>query len=226
MSTITPRILYDAFLELTGGEDPGPVVTYNLMTMAKDQIEDDLNLHILLSVDSTKTANPGDTYLTMKDLPEDWRKTLKIVVGVIPYYPVRFVQREAFRSNARKYYIDAKNAQYALMGAVAAVTAINHYYLCTTPIVSEENEEDPAAIAWPDRFKALIPYKMALIFQSTSQGDAISFRLAQSAETAYENIRDSFIAWDHDLKLQDMNNQGGYADDVADGDQPIDVGRL
>lgn len=226
MSIITPKYLYGKFTSILGGEDLGADVVYDLMEEAKNQIEDELKLAILKSVDTSQTANVGDTYLTMKSLPTDWRQTLKIVVGNILFAPVKYTSREAYRNAARRYYLDYKNQKYALCGSIGSSQPINHYYMVTTPIISSSNEDDPTAIVWPDRFKNLLPYKMALVHQTTSQGDVTSYRLGPGASAAYEDLLDAFIAWDHDLKLQDMNGRTGYADDVDDMDESDWRGRI
>lgn len=228
MDTLTFLDLYTQFDQLVGEDGYDKTHSYQLMTQAKNLIEDELKLKILESVDVSKTANVGDTYLTMKALPVDYRNTIKISVGALPYISIPFRLREQMANMPRRFYVDQKNKQFALTGKVASSQTINHFYQCTTGEITEtiEGNLTSTIILWPTRFHPILPYKMAQIYQANIDADFMAFRMSPGQAEQYEAIKDSLIAWDHDIKLQDMNFQGGYADDVADGDYPFDVGSM
>jgi len=220
--------LYNQFDALVGNEGYDKTHSYQLMTQVKNLLEVELKMKILECVDTSKVANVGDTYLTMKTLPTDWRQTVKISVGKLPYYGVPFRRREQLASTPRRYYIDVKNKQYALTGHVASSQTINHWYLCKTPDITEADEQTDSddLILWPAEFHPILPYKMAEIYQSNIDADAIAFRMSDGQRNQYEALKDALIAWDQDMKLQDMNYQGGYADEYEDGETSFDVGSM
>lgn len=227
---ITPAVLRQQFENLI--DDTFDIThTYQLMTQAKNYIETTLKLAILEGSDSSQTANAGDTYLTLKALPADFKSMRKVVVGIIPYYPIPFDKKIAFRQIPRRYYIDYKRAvqgltALALTGVVATAQTINMFYTVTTPACTEANEDTAGVILWPDEFQPIIPYQMAKLVQANIDADEINFRMSASQEAEYQRLLDSFIAWDHDIKLAQMNNQLGYADDVMDGDYAFDIGLM
>lgn len=228
METLTILDLYNQFDKLVGEDGYDKTHSYQLMTQAKNLIEEELKLKILESLDVSKTASVGDTYLTMKALPTDYRQTIKISVGTAPYYPIPFRRREQMANMPRRFYIDQKNKQFALTGKVGSSAVINHFYLCTTAEITQADEStlSSAVISWPSRFHPMIPYKMAQIYQANLDADFMAFRMSPGQAEQYQSFYDALMGWDQDLKLQDMNFQGGYADSVADGDYPFDVGSM
>lgn len=217
---MTPQQIIDQYEELTG-ESLSDESACRLITQAKNKVEADLKLEILKAVDSSQTASVGDSYLTMKTLNSNVRIPLKVVVNNITHFPCSFVNREAFRFAARRYYIDWKNRQFALTGRIATAGTIYMYYLSKTPDVTVDDLEDATIIVWPDEFKPLIAYEMAAIQQGNIDADAVSIEISPKQKAEAQAIKDSFIAWDADIKLAAMNNQGGFQDDV-EGD-PLDL---
>lgn len=222
---------------ILNGDLPDPNETYILFNQAKDMIEDGYKLKILEGCDTSQIANVGDGYKTFKPLPDDYRSTEKIVLTnasggtlQIPYYPIPFKFREKYQKVARKYYIDIKNKQFALCGSVSTSLTINHYYQIYTGQMSVDTEDDPDPIAWPARFWPMIAYAAAAIKQGNFDADALQFRMSIEQQQVFDSLLVSFLSWDHDLKLQDMNFQGGYADDYGydeeNGIYPYSVGLL
>ena len=196
---------------------------YALMELCKNRIEMDLKLEILKNVDSTQTANPGDTFLSMKTLNADARLLLKLVVGNIPYIPVGFLNRDNFRNAARRYYVDWKNKQFALCGAVGSAQTIKQYYLMKTTRITSDNADDAATIVWPDEFKMLLAFVMAGVYQGNIDPDDIAVRQSVQQFAQGSILLDAMIGWDHDIKLASMNNQGGFASD-HEGEGGLDDG--
>lgn len=205
------------------GDYPDPNETYVLFNQVKDIIEDMLNLQIALTVDTSQTANVGDTYLSMKPLPLDFRSTEKIVLTspsggslALAYYPIAMRLRDRYQKVFRRYYTDMKNKQFALTGSVGSSMTINHYYKCYTGQMSVGTETLTNPIAWPARFWNILAYGAAAIKQGNFDADAMQFRMSIEQQTMFDTLLVSLQGWDHDLKLQDMNHRGGYADDVAE----------
>jgi hypothetical protein len=202
------------------GDTLDETFTFQLMTQAKNKVEVDLKLEILKAVDQSLISTAGDTYLSMKTLPTAVRQVLKMVIGYIPYYPVGFLHREQFRFSARRYYIDWKNRQFALCGTQGSTQTIKLFYIAKTDDLTAANKATDGIITWPDEFQPLIPYEMASIYQANIDPDEIAFRMSPEQEKQMQRIKDSMIAWDHDIKLASMGNAGGFADDV-EGEQGL-----
>lgn len=199
---------------------------YDTMTSARDMIEDELRLASSELLDTSQTANTGDTYLTMKNLPTDWRSTNKMVVDIIPYYPIPFKQRIGYRFSARHYYVDPRNKQFALTGAVTGAKTINHWYQKQYQAFTAENESatiDLTYLSWPTTYWPLIIYEAQLLFQGAVDGDDVSRVLGQAAAAQYQRLRDGLTAWDAEIKLQGLGGALGYAEQ---DDRPFDVGLL
>lgn len=200
--------------------------TYALLSSAKNKIERLYKLAILINTDTSKTAAVGDGYLTMKALPTDFREMIKLYVGTMPYWPVPYASRISFRDAARRYYIDHKNAQFALCGTIGSVATISQIYRIKTTDLTEANEDTDNIITWPEEFQPLVAYEAAKIFLQNIDPDTTAVAQGNYNAAEHQALLDSFIAWDHDIKLAAMNNQGGYADDVLDGEGSIDLAHM
>lgn len=225
---MTPLELRTQFENLIG-DSHDVTHTYQLLTQAKNEIETKLKLKILEANDASQTANSGDTYLTLKSLPANFKQMNKLFVGTIQYFPIPFNQRITYRQSARRFYIDYKrmvagSTALGLCGAVASAQTINMFYTAKTDDLTEAVENTAGLILWPDEFQPIIPYKAAKIFEANIDADDIAFRMSAAQEAEYQSLLDAFIAWDQDIKLAEMNNQGGYADDY--NDIPFDVGSM
>lgn len=217
-------------------DTPDPNETYILFNQVKDMIEDMYGLKISESTDSSQIANVGDGFTTMKSLPSDYRSSIKIVLTggsttQIPYYPIAYRERFKYQKIMRKYYVDIKNNKFALCGSVSQSMVINHMYRCYTGQMSVATEDVVNPIAWPARFWNIIVYGAAAIKQGNFDADAMAFRMSTEQQSIFDMLIVNLLAWDHDLKLQDMNWQGGYADgwdnnDDENGIYPTSVGLL
>lgn len=232
----TPKMLRTQLENLIG--DTFDVThTYQLLTQAKNYLETTLKLAILQAYDGSQTANPGDNYLTLKTLPSDFKTMNKLVVGPsgstspVQYYPIPMNKRELMQKISRRFYIDWKKmvqgtASLGLTGSVASASTIGMHYQVKTDDLTEANENTTGIILWPDEFQPIIPYQVAKIIQANTDADEINFRMSAAQEAEYQRLLDAFIAWDQDIKLSQMNFQGGYSDETIDGDIAFDVGSM
>lgn len=221
--------LRDAF-ELLVDDSPDIDQTYRLLTQAKNLLETTYKLKVLENTDQTQIWSPGDVYTTLKAIPTDFRQMLRVFVGRYEFWPISSAQKIRFQNAPRRFYIDHK-LQIAglpalgIMGSSGSAQTISQVYLMKTDDLTEDNEEDDGVILWPDEFQPILPYMAAAIYQSNIDPDDIAIRQSLAQEKAALDILDALVAWDHDIKLSAMNNQGGYASDVDDDDH-IPVGML
>lgn len=231
--TITPKVLRTQ-LESLIGDTFDTTHTYQLLTQAKNWIETTYKLAILQDYDGSQTASPGDTYLSLKSLPATFKSMNKLVVGPsgsqgVEFFPIGFNQREQMQKMARRYYIDYKrmvqgSTALGLTGSIGTSSVIGMHFQVKTDALTEANEDTAGVILWPDEFQPIIPYQAAKIIQGNADADDINFRMSTMQEAEYQRLLDGLIAWDHDIKLSQMNGQGGYADSEADSD--IDIGLM
>ena len=232
--TVTPKILRTEFEKIID-DTHDTEHTYQLLTQAKNEIETTFKLAILQAYDGSQTAEVGDTYLSLKSVPADFKMIKKLTLSrpgspsAIPYFEINMNRREAMQKMARRFYIDWKKAVQGvpclgLTGSVASSHTINLYYQIKTEDLTEANENTAGIVLWPDEFQHIIPYKAAEIFQGNIDTDDKSFVMSAKQEKRYNELLDALIAWDQDIKLAEMNGQGGYADDLGDMDSPVDIG--
>lgn len=200
--------------------------TYQLMTQAKNKIELMYKPLILQNVDTSQVANAGDTYLSLKTLPADYRSTVSMMVGFYMYLQLPFAQRIAFRLMPRRFYVDMRNKKFGLTGQLGASATISHCYVTTSPDFTEANEDTDGICLWPDELQPLLPYEMARIIRADIDPDDVARGAAQADEAEYQKFLDAFIHWDADLKLQAIGGQGGYAPEMARDLDGFDSGSI
>ncbi len=204
--------------------------TYQLLTQAKNKIETMLKLKVLENTDTTQIWSPGDTYTTLKTIPSDFRQMLRLFIGRYEAWPVSSAEKVRFQNAARRYYIDHKRqvaglTALGIMGSTGSGQTISQVYQVTTADLTEDNEDTAGVILWPAEFQPIIPYVAARVFQANIDPDDISVRQAIAQDREAQDLLDAMIAWDQDIKLAAMGNQGGYASEVDDDDH-IPVGML
>lgn len=183
------------------------VTELNLANLAKDEIEDERNWEYLKKVDTTKTVAAGDTYLTMKSLPTDFRAPLDsgIFVGtgdIIPYTQIPFEDRYMVQDTlTHRYYIDLANSQYAVLGKPQSNT-IYFWYLKTSGTLDVVSVNP----LFPSRFWALIAYKMAIMWFAIDQGDK-SRSYALEWSVFYEKMHNAMVLWNERIMRASYQNR-------------------
>lgn len=203
------------FFENIIGDSLDETFTVAILNQAKNQIERRLKPLFLQEVDESKTRNTSDNYETMKDLPSDFREMVELYVGTQRYIPVPYLDRVRYRFSAYRFYIKHRDSQFAICGTSSTAETIRQYYLVKTPdlTVAKITADSPATtILWPSEFIPLIAWEGARIVESgTDDGaDDLSFRMSASQEKIAQKLEDDFTSWDHDQKLNEMDNRGGY----------------
>lgn len=200
--------------------------TYQLLSLAKNKVERMYKPLILQDTDSSQTRAFGDTYLTMKNLPADFRLTISMYVGTRRHRAVPFAKRVRYKDASGRFYIDLKNSQFGITGVGAVSEPIDLTYLIKTPDLTEATAAaGDATITWPDEFRPLVAYEAAMIFQSGLDADTTAFRMSERQMTERQALLDSFIDWDADQKNEEMDGTGGF-DDEEDQDVEFPLGLM
>jgi len=207
IKSLFEKIVDDAFSETE---------TYILMSQAKNMIEDERPWEFLKKEDTSQTASTGDVYTTMKSLPSDFRYDRRLFLAqgsaFHEYFPISFEERRAFKDEARRYYVDFTNSQFALTGRIGQSGAIHLFYIRTTTDFTTANTS--AEPVWPARFHPSIAYKMAEIYQSGIDADEIAFRMSVEQRRQLNEFMRAMRWWDDQLKPRAMNHQTTYFDAI------------
>lgn len=199
---MTGQETYD-FLVLLLDESIDTDLFTTLYNVAKDSVEEDRDWEILKAFDSSQSASPGDTYLTAKDLPSDFRRPMDILyVGIDTVYkPIPFEHKYVYRNRNGFFYIDYANDQFFIIGAPGSTQTINMPYIKTT-------DELTLATSWtfPERFHKLLAFIIAGYYTAGVDADDIYARMSPEHKLAAESIMKNLEDWDSRLKLNAMDN--------------------
>ena len=194
-----------------------------LLSQAKNRLETEEKPDILIDENTSQSRASGDTYLSMKSLPDDFRQMLELYIGtnLPPLRPIHFRDRHKYRNSAYRYYIDQKNKQFAICGSAGAAGTIRQVYLILTNDFTEASiatDANAETCVWPKEHWPLLAWKAAeMVSSGTDIGaDDLSFRMSQQQFRQYEEALHSFRMWDHDLKLKAQDNRAGYDESTDD----------
>jgi hypothetical protein len=195
-----------------------PIVTNVLITQGKDDLEAERQWKYLIGLNSTQSANPGDTYQTTKQLPADFSFPLEsgIYVGtdVIPYVQFPFEDQQFYQSISHGYYIDLYNSVFGIFGSPNPGGVINFFYQRFTPPLAPLGSNGAVQVGsinqplFPARFRALIAYYAAIRYFAINQ-DQKSSAWDDRWTTFFNAIHDNMVRWDFRIAKQAYANRGG-----------------
>lgn len=200
-------------------EELDPTLIAILLSQAKNRVELSEKPEVLMDEDSTQTRSSGDSYLTMKSLPDNFREMIALHVGTAlpPYTQVPFSKRHTFRNASLRYYIDHKNSQFAICGSAGAAETIYQEYLIKTDDFTAASVADNTATTcvWPTEHWPLIAWEAAEIISSSTDvgADDLAFRMSAGQKEQHQRALHMFRMWNHDLILQSQDGRAGYADE-------------
>lgn len=200
--------------------------TYQLMSDEHTILSAEILPQEELIYDTSLTVVPGSTWQTPYALPTGVGVIKKIVLDIIPYYPVPFDKIIGYRYSGRHYAIDARNKKIYFTGAVTAPKIVNMFYTpAASPFSSATEATDLVSsfVLFDPRFWRLIPWGAAFTFLGGIDGDDVARIISQAQLNAYTRLRDAFTAYDADKKLEGLGGRLGYADE---DDRKFDVGLL
>ncbi len=147
-----------------------------LLNDVKNSIEEDEEWAILKACDMTQVANVGDTYLSFKQLPDDFglpsQRGIYVGTDLVPYIQVDFEDRIRWQSVSHRWYLDLANNQYALCGSANPGGTIQFFYQKQSPdLVVSTDPEDDAPWIFPARFHSILPKLMAVMYPAIDQPD-------------------------------------------------------
>jgi hypothetical protein len=175
------------------------VAFYQLLNVAKDNLEEQRPWEYLKAKDTTKSAGSGDTYLTMKALPADFRTMHKLYVGTDLYSAVMYEEAILYKDASWLYYLDMANNQFALCGANSGV--ITQIYIKSTPDIASASSP-----LFPARFHPILAFRVVSYIMAGSDSDSSYAKMSPENRLAAITLENSMIKWDANLKLGSMNH--------------------
>jgi len=177
---------------------------------------------ILRTQDATQTASTGDTFLTAKTLPADFKKTYARsaivlvdgqgnVINRLRQIPIH--ERNRYKDDNSKFYINYATKQFFLCGTQAQSATINLYYIKKTTKVSAASSNTWDFDAYDDAYSKVLALDVAVMHKWGIDYDQINAVQADKnymlATALFENMAD----WDTELAQNsqegvDMNNNG------------------
>jgi len=200
---------------LLDGEDPGDGA-YDLLTLAKDLIEGELELHITKVVNSENITTGQETYTTNPvSLPTGFLQPLTrkaLFVGEIELYQVPIEQRELYKNDSSKFYIDYSTSPYGLYfcGKQVAGQTITIPYIKTTADIDGSGTN----CIWPAKFHKLIAILASVMYLSGIDADDVNVVLAVGQNALGARLYKAFQYWDQKLKAAAMGGKAGARRDT------------
>lgn len=193
------------FVESLIDDDIEDTLFYTLLNIAKDQIEDSREWEVLKKWDLTLTYLTGDTYLTPKTLPVDFRSMFaegEVYLGENnPYFPVPYKDIYKYNNFARHYTIDYLNNKLYILGSEASNCSIYLPYLGTSNDIIATT-----AWAFPSRFHPLLGLMVAGFYTAGVDADDIYARMSTTHRIAAASLQSGLEKWNTRLALMAMGN--------------------
>lgn len=198
---------------------------YRLLNQVDALIRNVRPWEILKKLDETKTRSSGDSYTTAKTLPSDFSKPHKLLVGVGQgaLKRVPFDEQHIYRNVPGAYFIDFKNGTYYIANGTWTGTIYNYYIYKPARLTSDGASSTLTSPVFPSDFWPYYAIKMAEVFMGGIDQDERSLQSVPQFIRTGKELWDAMIAWDADLKENDLL-QRGYREDSAE--PIIDLGRL
>jgi len=191
--------------KLLDGETIEETLGIQLASHIKDWVEARRKWRMLIKEDSSNSFGSSDTYLTEKDLPDDFMIDKEVWIGdansVAEYTPISFERRRVYRNSGQRYCIDLANEKMYIHGSVSESKTIYLYYVYET----DELEADTSPV-WPARFHKLIGFLIAEIILAGVDIDTINMKAAVEQSRQGKMVLDAMENWDDELQLQAINH--------------------
>ncbi len=199
--------IINIFRRYVGDEGVDDDLALDLLNTVKDMVEGDRPWRMLVKEDSSQTFGASDTYLTSKDLPDDFFSDIKLKLGTessddyIEYDSCELEERRRF-SASQRYCIDLAGEVFYVLGSVSQTYTIYLYYIKETPAITLITSP-----VWPTKFQRLIPLLMAEIHKGGVDADTWNLEQALRLSKPGLILWKAMQNWDSVLKLKSMGGR-------------------
>jgi len=209
MSVSTDEEIKDFMVDvLLDGEDPGDGI-YDLLTLAKDLIESEMELEITKVIDTSNSTTGNESYTTNPiSLPSDFltpRTRRALWVNELELFQVPIEQRELYKYDQSKFYIDYANNELYFLGEQVSGQMVTLAYNKFTPDI----DGDGTNCVWPVKFRKLIAYTASIMELEGIDADDINLSLALGQSKIAGRLWKAMQYWDHKLKVAAMGGRAG-----------------
>lgn len=204
---------------ILGGDTIDEVLFYQLLNIAKTNLEEKRPWQFLKKLNSSATATAGQTYLTTRSLPTDFKLDYKVMLGADhELTPIPFEDQHLYRNVYGQYFIDVANSAYALTGTIGRTDTIYFYYLRNTDDITSSTSP-----VFPSRFHPLLGFYIVGYYQNGVDADDIFARMSTENKVAAKTLENSMVQWDVNLQARSKNNMSDMASQYAPG---IELGMM
>lgn len=202
---MTGKEILDQFYTLIDDASMDSVLAYQLMNLAKDEIESSREWEFLKKLDATKTASTTSAITTSKALPTDFNRTIRLCIydGTQEgedFLLVPFETGQQFKDVSGRWFIDLANSTFYLTANEGSAYTIRLYYIYQTDDITATTSP-----VFPTRFHPLLSLKMAMMYYATDGGEK-SLAWDDRWTVFYNELFNQMILWDTRIKAQTLSN--------------------
>ena len=180
-----------------------------LLNDAKTELEGERSWYCLKKKDNSLFSLTSDTYETQKALPADYSETLKIVLEDYsqPLDGINFEEQEDYKNDFGYFFVDIASGKLHLTGTPDKDRRMTHFYKSFTAEIAL----DTSWAIFPERFHAILAYKMAAKFYNIDFSDISAQAGADKMWIRNAAIlQQSLNNWDNNLKRAANGSRTGY----------------
>ena len=157
----------------------------------------------LIDVDTSNTLSSGDDWDTLKDLPTDFGRMLSMYVDDSLYIETPYVDRQAYKDGARRYYIDHLNSKFAFLGNTSGSYTVYLYYLRQLTDLTLLTETP----SLPTIFHRILGFKVAIDYLSDQESEegSVTDKIVQRLQVRYARELNNLVIWDAHNQSGAMN---------------------
>ena len=211
MAAKTGETIADLFKDLVSDSEISQEFALELENTAKDEIEEEQKLRILLIRNTDTTVTTANTFETAIDLPADFNIEHRIVLidsGNTEYelIPVPYEDIYLYKDSFYYYSIDYANSKLYITGTMPSSRTVHLHYFKFTPALTWTSSP-----VWPDRFHRLISYRMAEISLRGVDRDTLTRLQWPAHKEVGDRIAKNMRRWNSRLWMKAKNNRTGFA---------------
>lgn len=201
-------LLYDFTTSILDGFEMDLTLFYTFLDVAQSNREGYRPWVILRTIDATQTAAVGNSFLTAKTLPIDFKKTYNRfpivltdsqgnVVRKLRQIPIS--EKNQYKDDAGKFYINFTTGQYFICGAQSQSCTINLSYIKRTTKVSSAASNTWAFDTYDDAFSKVLGLDVAVMHKLGVDYDQINAVQADANARLAQMIINGMAEWDSEL---------------------------
>jgi len=161
----------------------------------------------LRAVDTANTVTAGNTFLSSKTLPTNFRKfysnrPISLIDSNNNFFGFRsgipFEERYQYQSDSEVFYVDHANDTFYLCGNVNQTLIIAMFYIKKPTLVSSD---DAAEWVFPEEYHGILPLDIATYYRLGPDYDILGNAQGERYATIANGLYREMEKWDNELQL-------------------------